>query len=47
MPGRLWFIGHLPIVKQYQILGALLVVFVLLALLMVYLDNRQVDTDRR
>ena len=27
-PGRLWFIGHLPIARQYQILGVLLLLFV-------------------
>jgi twitching motility protein PilJ len=36
-PGRLWFIGHLPIAKQYQILGALIGIFVVLALLMLFL----------
>jgi twitching motility protein PilJ len=35
-PRRLWFIGHLPAAKQEQILGALIVIFVLLALVMVY-----------
>src|SRR6266481_750318 len=39
-PTRLWFIGHLPIVRQFQILGVLLVVFVLLALLMLFLNTR-------
>src|SRR5450631_1357514 len=39
-PGRLWLIGHLPIVRQFQVLGALLVVFLLLALLMLYLNTR-------
>src|SRR5256885_16931345 len=33
-PGRLWFIGHLPVAKQEQILGALAAVFVVLALVM-------------
>src|SRR5204862_2916911 len=32
--------GHLPIVRQFQVLGALLVVFILLALLMLYLNTR-------
>src|SRR5258708_22253031 len=36
-PGRLWFIGHLPIAKQYQILGAVIVTFVVLALPMLLL----------
>jgi len=39
-PTRLWFIGHLPIVRQFQILGILLIVFVLLALLMLFLNTR-------
>jgi twitching motility protein PilJ len=36
-PGRLPFIGHLPAVKQYQILGALIGIFVVLGLLMLFL----------
>jgi twitching motility protein PilJ len=39
-PTRLWLIGHLPIVRQFQILGALLVTFILLALLMLFLNTR-------
>jgi twitching motility protein PilJ len=39
-PGRLWIIGHLPIVRQFQVLGVLLVVFVLLALVMLFLNTR-------
>ena len=39
-PGRLWIIGHLPIVRQFQVLGALLVIFLLLALLMLFLNTR-------
>jgi twitching motility protein PilJ len=39
-PTRLWFIGHLPIVRQFQILGVLLITFILLALLMLYLNTR-------
>ena len=39
-PTRLWLIGHLPIVRQFQILGALLITFVLLALIMLYLNSR-------
>ncbi len=35
-PGRLWFIGHLPVAKQEQILGALTAVFVVLALVMLF-----------
>src|SRR3982750_3250928 len=40
-PRRLWLIGHLPIVKQFQVLGVLLVLFLVLAGLMVFLDGRQ------
>jgi len=36
-PGRLPFIGHLPAAKQYQILGTLIGVFVVLGLLMLFL----------
>ncbi|MDQ6916414.1 MAG: methyl-accepting chemotaxis protein [Pseudomonadota bacterium] len=39
-PGRLWIIGHLPIVRQFQVLGALLVIFLVLALLMLFLNTR-------
>jgi twitching motility protein PilJ len=35
-PGRLWFIGHLPVAKQEQILGALTAIFVVLALVMLF-----------
>ena len=48
-PGRLWIIGHLPIVRQFQVLGALLVVFILLALVMLFLNTRvstQADRQR-
>ena len=41
MPKKLPLIGNLPVVKQFQTLGALMVVFLLFAALMVYLDNRQ------
>ena len=47
-PTRLWLIGHLPIVRQFQILGALLVAFILLALVMLYFNSRtgvQVSTS--
>jgi twitching motility protein PilJ len=36
-PGRLPFIGHLPTAKQYQILGTLIGVFVVLGLLLLFL----------
>jgi twitching motility protein PilJ len=39
-PTRLWLIGHLPIVRQFQILGALLVAFILLALFMLFFNTR-------
>src|SRR5436190_10569715 len=40
LPGHLWVIGHLPIVRQFQILGALLVFFILLALVMLFVNTR-------
>src|SRR6202790_907397 len=39
-PGHLWVIGHLPIVRQFQVLGVLLAVFILLALVMLFLNTR-------
>jgi twitching motility protein PilJ len=39
-PGHLWLIGHLPIVRQFQVLGVLLVVFILLALVMLFFNTR-------
>jgi twitching motility protein PilJ len=39
-PTRLPLIGHLPIVRQFQILVALLLTFVLLALIMLLLNSR-------
>src|SRR6202158_4153616 len=39
-PGRLWVIGHLPIVRQFQVLGVLLAVFILLTLVMLFLNTR-------
>ncbi|HEY8622728.1 MAG TPA: type IV pili methyl-accepting chemotaxis transducer N-terminal domain-containing protein, partial [Casimicrobiaceae bacterium] len=39
-PGRLWLMGQLPIVRQFQVLGALLAVFILLALVMLFLNTR-------
>ncbi|MCC6196343.1 MAG: type IV pili methyl-accepting chemotaxis transducer N-terminal domain-containing protein [Burkholderiales bacterium] len=41
MPRKLPLIGHLPVVRQFQILGALMVVFLLLAAAMMFLDTRQ------
>jgi twitching motility protein PilJ len=40
-PRKLPLIGHLPVVKQFQTLGILMVTFLLFAALMVYLDSRQ------
>ena len=40
MPRRLPVIGHLPIVRQFQVLGVLLVTFIVLAALMLFLDGR-------
>ncbi|HEX7329292.1 MAG TPA: methyl-accepting chemotaxis protein [Casimicrobiaceae bacterium] len=39
VPSRLALIGGLPVVRQFQILGALAVLFAALAVLVVYLDN--------
>jgi twitching motility protein PilJ len=39
-PGKLPLIGNLSVVKQFQILGLLLLLFVLLAATMLYLDQR-------
>jgi twitching motility protein PilJ len=41
MPRKLPLIGHLPVAKQFQTLGILLVTFLVFAALMVFLDNRQ------
>ena len=40
-PRKLWLIGNLPVVKQFQTLGILMVTFLVFAALMVYLDTRQ------
>jgi twitching motility protein PilJ len=40
-PKRVWGIGGLPVTKQFQVLGLLLVIFLALAALMVFLDGRQ------
>jgi twitching motility protein PilJ len=40
-PGKLWVIGDLPVTKQFQTLGALIVLFLVFAGLMMFLDNRQ------
>ncbi len=41
MPRKLPLIGSLPVVKQFQTLGILLVTFLVFAALMVFIDNRQ------
>ncbi len=40
MPRKLPLIGHLPILKQFQVLGVLLATFFVLSIAMVMLDNR-------
>jgi len=40
MPRRLPVIGHLPVVRQFQILGVLMVIFLVLGALMLFLDAR-------
>ncbi|MEO8755748.1 MAG: type IV pili methyl-accepting chemotaxis transducer N-terminal domain-containing protein, partial [Casimicrobiaceae bacterium] len=40
-PSKLPLIGNLPVVKQFQTLGILMVAFLLFAAAMVFLDNRQ------
>ncbi len=40
-PRKLPLVGHLPIVKQFQILGVLMVTFFVFAAFMVFLDGRQ------
>jgi twitching motility protein PilJ len=41
MPRKLPLIGNLPVVKQFQTLGVLMVTFLVFAALMVFLDGRQ------
>jgi twitching motility protein PilJ len=41
MPHKLPVIGHLPVVKQFQTLGLLMVAFLVLAAMLVFLDARQ------
>src|SRR5271169_3209370 len=36
-PSRLWFIGHLPVAKQEQVLGGLTLLFLILGGIMLYL----------
>jgi twitching motility protein PilJ len=40
VPWRIPLVGHLPIVRQFQVLGGLMVLFLILAALMVVLDAR-------
>jgi len=39
-PSKTLLIGNLPVVKQFQVLGVMTVMFLILAAFMVYLDNR-------
>ena len=39
LPKRLWLVGHLPIVRQFQVLGVLMVTLLVLAAVMLYLDG--------
>ncbi len=41
MPSKLPVLGSLPVTKQFQVLGVLLVVFLLLAVMMIFVDGRQ------
>ena len=40
-PKKLWYIGNLPVTKQFQILGVLMVMFLVFAALMMFLDGRR------
>jgi twitching motility protein PilJ len=40
MPKKVPLVGHLPIVRQFQVLGVLLIAFVVLAVLVLFLDVR-------
>lgn len=40
LPKKVPLVGHLPVVRQFQVLGVLLVFFLILAALMMTLDNR-------
>jgi twitching motility protein PilJ len=40
IPRRLPLVGHLPIVRQFQVLGVMMVTFLVLAALMLFLDGR-------
>ncbi len=40
-PKKLWVIGDLPVLKQFQVLGLLMVMFLVFAVLMLFLDGRQ------
>jgi twitching motility protein PilJ len=40
MPKKVPLVGHLPIVRQFQVLGVLLIAFVVLAVLVMFLDVR-------
>jgi hypothetical protein len=38
MPKKVPLVGHLPIVRQFQVLGVLLIAFVVLAVFVMFLD---------
>ena len=52
MPRKVPLVGHLPIVRQFQVLGVLLVTFLVLAAFVMFLDvahgvaGHRVDRDR-
>jgi twitching motility protein PilJ len=41
MPRKIPLIGHLPVVQQFQVLGVVMVTFLVFAAFMVFLDGRQ------
>ena len=46
MPKKLPLIGHLPVVKQFQTLGTLLVTFLVFAALTVFLERSSPEVNR-
>ncbi len=45
MPRKLWFIGGLPVVKQFQSLGVMMFTFLVFAAILVFLDGRQAEQN--
>ncbi len=45
MPRKLPFLGNMPMVKQFQTLGVLMFLFLVFAVLMVFLDSRQSEQN--